>query len=497
MFSRVPLGKIKIWIKRRGIIMDEKSKGQELSEKLTWKSKVVWEKVDKTENQKVFQLNDQYKVFLNKCKTEREGIQYIIEKAEEKGFKPLSQVINSQGKLSAGDKVYIENREKGIVLAVIGQEPMQNGVNIIGSHVDAPRLDLKPNPLYEDNGLALFKTHYYGGIKKYQWLTIPLALHGTIIKKDGSKVSFQIGEKEDDPIFTISDILPHLAKDQMEKKMREAVSGEGLNLLVGSIPFKDEKVQEKVKLAILDKLNQDYGIIEEDFISAEIEAVPAGKAKDVGLDRGLVGGYGQDDRVCVFTSMQAIFELAGTPKHTAINLIVDKEEIGSTGNTGMKSRFLANVLGELINLTEGSYSDLTLRRCMTNSRALSADVNAGIDPNYEGVHEKRNAARIGHGIVLTKYTGSGGKYSTNDANAEFVAEIRNLFNQEGIQWQIGELGKVDQGGGGTIAQFMAEYNMEVLDVGVPLLSMHAPFEIASKADVYMAYKGYRAFFSKR
>ena len=477
--------------------MTEKTKGEKLYEDLTWEPKTIWESTEEAEKQEMFLLGEGYKDFLSNYKTERQGIRHIIKVCRKNGFKSLEEYQGEQNRLEPGEKVYFVNRDKAIMLAVIGQEPLEKGANIIGSHIDAPRLDLKPNPLYEDEGLALFKTHYYGGIKKYHWLTIPLALHGTVIKGNGEKVDISIGEKDTDPVFTITDILPHLAKDQMEKKMREAISGEGLNILIGSIPFKDDKAKEKVKLAVLESLNLEYGIKEEDFISAELEAVPAGRAKDVGLDRSFVGGYGQDDRVCVYTSMKAILELDTIPKHTAVNLIVDKEEIGSTGNTGMKSRFLANCMAELINASQGTASDITLRRCLRNSKAISADVNAGVDPNYEGVLEKRNAARLGQGIVLTKYTGSGGKYSTSDANAEFVAQIRNLFNNAGIQWQIGELGKVDQGGGGTIAQFMAEYDMEVLDVGVPLLSMHAPFEIASKADVYMAYKGYKAFFAKR
>ena len=475
--------------------MTETTKGKELQDKLLKKDRSVWATLPNEEEQAVFAFAEDYKKFLNEGKTERKAAQFMVKLAESQGFQPLEQLIGSGQPLAPGTKVYSLNRGKALIMAVIGQQPIEQGLNIIGAHLDAPRLDLKPNPLYENEGLAWFKTHYYGGIKKYQWVTIPLALHGVIIKGDGTKGEVTIGEDEQDPVLVISDLLPHLAQEQMEKKMTEAITGEGLNLLVGSIPFQEEDLKEKVKIAILEKLHRDYGIVEEDFISAELEAVPAGKARDVGLDRGIVGAYGQDDRVCSYAALRAILEI-GLPERTALALFVDKEETGSAGNTGMQGVFLENFIAEVTALASGDYRELACRRALAGSRALSADVNAALDPNYEGVMEKMNASRLGGGVVLTKYTGSRGKSSTSDANAEFVAQVRQLFNKKGITWQTGELGAVDKGGGGTIAMFMANLGMEVLDCGVALLSMHAPMELASKGDVFVLYKAYRAFFQE-
>ena len=465
-----------------------KTEGQKLSELLTFETKSGWEKILSHNKEQIFNFCSQYIEFLNKAKTERESVNQLIKVSEQNGFKNL-ETINS--KLNPGDKVYQSNHGKTLMLAVIGEQPIEKGFNAIGAHVDAPRLDLKQNPLYEDSGLGLLKTHYYGGIKKYQWTTIPLAIHGVVIKEDGTKVEIVIGEEENDPVFCITDLLPHLAKEQMEKKMREGIAGESLNILIGNEPYNDDKVKEKVKLNLLKILNDKYGIKEKDFLTAELEVVPAIKAKEVGLDRSLVGGYGQDDRVCAYAGFKALMDI-NKPKRTAICVLADKEEIGSVGNTGMQSRAFENFVAELIEAC-GEYSSLKLIRALKNSKMLSADVNAAVDPNYEGVMEKRNAAFIGRGICVTKYTGSGGKYSANDAHAEFFSEIRQLFDKENIIWQYGELGKVDQGGGGTIAGYLANLGMDVIDCGVALLSMHAPFEIASKLDIYMAYKAYNAF----
>ncbi len=433
-------------------------------------------------------LAEEYRRFITAAKTERETIDLAVMLAEEKGFVPLEKC----GTLRPGERVFTTCRGKCMAMAVIGSETLENGLSIVGAHVDSPRLDLKPRPLYEEAGLALFKTHYYGGVKKYQWVDIPLALHGVVVKEDGQIVKLVIGEKETDPVFTIADLLPHLAKDQMEKKMSEGISGEGLNLLAGGVPVADEGAQEKIKQTVLDYLNREYGFQEEDLISAEIEAVPAWPARDVGLDRSMIGAYGQDDRVSVFTTLKAIVQLP-TPLRTAVALFVDKEEIGSVGNTGMYSAFFTNFVAELAVRILPQYSEISLRRILAHSRALSADVNAALDPNYPDVMDKFNAARLGHGVVLTKYTGSGGKKGTSDAHAEFMGLVRRLFNQHGVVWQSGLLGKVDQGGGGTIAYLLAVHGMDVVDCGVALLGMHSPFEVAHKADIYMAYRGYRVF----
>ncbi|MDX1778114.1 MAG: aminopeptidase, partial [Thermodesulfobacteriota bacterium] len=387
-------------------------------------------------------------------------------------------------------------KNKAIGLAVIGKRPPQEGLRILVSHIDAPRLDLKQNPLYEDVDLGLLKTHYYGGIKKYQWVSCPLALHGKIIKKDGSEVDLCIGENETDPVFTIADLLPHLArKSQYEKKLGDAIIGEKLNALAGSIPYPDRDTSERVKLQLLQHLHKTYGLVEEDFISAELELVPAGKARDIGLDKSLVGAYGQDDRVCAYSSLQAITEIE-QPQPTALALFLDKEEIGSEGNTSAKSRFLEEMVAEIFKCSNTDCTDRGINQALLNSYAISADVNSALDPDYQEVHEKRNAAKMGYGVCITKFTGSGGKFSSSDAHAEYVGMIRRLFNQHDIVWQTGEIGKVDEGGGGTVAKFMASYGLEIIDCGTALLGMHSPFEISSKADTYMTYRAYKVFLSK-
>ncbi|WP_026486159.1 aminopeptidase [Caldanaerobius polysaccharolyticus] len=472
---------------------EERTPGKELEEKLSYKVKSAWMKIGSGELDKVFQYCEGYKAFLDAAKTEREAAEEIIKRAREKGFEPLSDYIAKGKILKPGTKLYLNNHGKSVVLFVVGEQPLERGINMIVSHIDSPRIDLKPNPLYEKSDLALFKTHYYGGIKKYQWVVIPLALHGVIVKANGEKLYIKIGEEAGDPVFNISDLLPHLAQDQMKKSMSDAITGESLNPLVGSIPFADKKAEEKVKLNVLKLLNEKYGIVEEDFTSAELELVPAFKAKDVGIDRSMIGGYGQDDRVCAYTSLTSILEL-DKPEYTCMAIFADKEEIGSVGNTGMESVFYENAVAELAGLCYANYSDLILRRILGNSRLLSADVNAGVDPNYEEAFEKKNCSYIGNGLVLTKYTGARGKVGSNDANAEFVGKVRKIFNDNNVAWQIGELGKVDLGGGGTVAMFVANHGIQTVDCGVALLSMHSPYEVSSKVDVYMAYKGYKAFY---
>ncbi|MBE3587875.1 MAG: aminopeptidase [Thermoanaerobacteraceae bacterium] len=448
----------------------------------------VWTKLDASGQQAAMDFAEEYRRFITGAKTERETISLAASLARRGGFVPLEGCPG----LKPGDRVFSISRHKAMALAVVGTENLEGGLNIVGAHGDSPRLDLKPQPLYEEAGLALLKTHYYGGIKKYQWTGIPLALHGVIIRGDGQPVELVIGEKESDPVFTVADLLPHLAREQMEKKMSEAVSGESLNLLVGGIPVRSHEVRERVRQAVLERLAAQYGLSEEDFISAEIEAVPAWPARDLGLDRSMIGGYGQDDRVSVYTALRAILDLPA-PSRTAVALFMDKEEIGSVGNTGMQSSFFTNFVAELAARCLPGYSELSLRRILARSRALSADVNAGLDPNYPEVMDKLNAARLGYGVVLTRYTGSGGKKGASDAHAEFMGYVRRLFNQQGVVWQSGLLGKVDQGGGGTIAYLLAQHGMDVVDCGVALLGMHSPFEVAHKGDIYMAYRGYRAF----
>jgi len=460
-----------------------------------FKTRSAWLDMEEVEYQELFQFNSQYAQFLNDYKTEREFVNGAIELLEAEGFKDIEEFST----LIKGDKVYKVNRGKAIMAAVIGEKPLVEGLHIVGAHLDSPRIDLKPNPLYEDSELAFFNTHYYGGIKKYQWVSIPLAIHGVVIKEDGSKVEISIGEKDNDPVFYISDLLPHLGKDQMEKKMSEGISGEQLNLIIGSIPEKSEddekEAKDQVKTAILNYLYDEYGIKGEDLVSSELEIVPAMNTRDVGFDRGLLAGYGHDDRVCSYTALRAILELE-QPQYTAVALLVDKEEIGSMGSTGMQSHFFENTVAEMIELSNKNYSERLVRKAIENSKALSADVNAAYDPNYPDVYAKNNSAYLGKGIVITKYTGSRGKGGSSEASAEFVAEIRSLFNRAGVIWQIGELGKVDKGGGGTIAQFLANYNMEVLDCGPAVLSMHSPYEVVSKVDVYNTYLAYLVFLEK-
>jgi Aspartyl aminopeptidase len=472
---------------------DNKTEGQKLQEKLFYKASNVWEKSSEEEKKNAFDFCEGYKSFIDISKTEREFTLETAKIARQKGFIPLEDLIKTKKKLTAGMKVYSINRKKSILLAAIGKKPVEDGINLIGAHIDAPRLDLKQNPMYEDTEMVLLKTHYYGGIKKYQWLTIPLAIHGVIIKSNGDILNIVVGEDEIDPVLTITDLLPHLAHDQMQKKMSEAITGEGLNILIGSIPYNDDKVKDKVKLNILNLLNQKYGITEEDFQSAELEIVPAFKAKDVGFDRSMVGAYGQDDRVCAYPGLFALLGLDNVEK-TSVLILTDKEEIGSMGNTGAESSMLEDFIANLCAYSVDNYTDIVLRNCLVRSRMLSADVNAGVDPNYEGVNDKRNSTYMGKGIVLQKYTGARGKAGASDANAEFVGELRLLFNNNGIVWQTGELGKVDQGGGGTIAQYVANLGIDVIDCGVPVLSMHSPFEVTSKIDIYTSYKAYKVFF---
>ncbi len=449
--------------------------------------KTVWNTIDR---EKAYDFASDYITFLNKSKTERLCTDYSLYLAEKKGFTELDNAKT----LKPGDKVYAVNRGKSIVFAIIGKDDILNGINLVAAHIDSPRLDLKPNPVYEDLGIAMAKTHYYGGIKKYQWTTIPLSLIGTVVKENDEIVEVNIGEDDDDPVFTITDLLPHLAADQMSKKMGQFMSGEDLNAVLGSLPNGDEK--DKVKGAILALLKDKYCIDEEDFISSELVFVPSFKAKSVGLDSSFVGSYGQDDRVCAYTSFEAILNIEN-PEKTCVCYLADKEEIGSMGSTGTKSRFLETFVAHLINSVKGGYNELYLKDCFSASKCLSADVTAGYDPNYKSVCEEQNSAYMGGGLCICKYTGARGKSGTSDANAEFVGEIRRIFNSNNVKWQIAELGKVDQGGGGTVAQYIANMNIETLDCGVPILSMHSPFELASKADIYMGYLGYKAFLESK
>lgn len=449
-------------------------------------SKDAWTHFSSAQLKEVFALCDGYKDFISENKIEREFASASIMLAEKSGYKDLCKVKS----LKAGDKVYYNNMGKAVALFHIGSEPLENGMKILGAHIDSPRLDLKQVPLYEDTGLAFFDTHYYGGIKKYQWVTLPMAIHGVIAKKDGTVIKVVIGENDSDPVVGVSDLLIHLAQDQMEKKGGKVVEGEALNINVGSIPLKGEK-KDAVKKNILKLLKDKYNVGEDDFISAELEVVPAGKARDYGLDRSMVMGYGQDDKVCAYTSLIAQLGLKKTDR-TAVCLLVDKEEIGSVGATGMHSKFFENAVAEVLDRI-GEYSELKVRRAFSNSVMLSSDVSAAYDPNYASVNDKNNAAYFGRGIVFNKYTGSRGKSGSNDANAEYIAKVRAALDKDKVFWQTSELGKVDQGGGGTIAYIMANYDMEVIDSGVALLNMHAPWEVASKADIYSALKAYEAF----
>ena len=455
--------------------------------------KSVWNNYGKKELAELEKLNKNYRHFLDHGKTERECVKTAVKMAKKEGFKDLKEVICSGEQLQAGDRVYDVFMEKAIALFIIGSKDMEKGMNILGAHIDSPRLDLKQNPLYEDTELAYLDTHYYGGIKKYQWVTIPLALHGVVAKKDGSVVEINIGEEEDDPVFCISDLLIHLSGEQLEKTGAKVVEGEALNLLIGNMPLKDEE-KDAVKKNVLKLLKEKYDMEEDDFLSAELEIVPAGKARECGLDRSMILAYGQDDRVCAYTSLEAILDMKKV-KRTACCILVDKEEIGSVGATGMRSRFFENTVAELLNCM-GVYSDLTLRRTLANSKMLSSDVSAAYDPDYASVFEKKNAAYFARGIVFNKYTGSRGKSGSNDANAEYMAELRKILEKHNVAFQTAELGKVDIGGGGTIAYILALYGMQVIDCGVAVMSMHAPWEIVSKADVYEAKKCYMAFLAE-
>lgn len=463
--------------------MSEKTQAEILKEELFYSPEHAAYTCEEGEIEKADSFCEGYMKFLDACKTEREAVVYTKALAEKEGFVPF----DPKASYKAGDKVYYDNRGKALILCVFGTESLEKGAKIVASHIDSPRLDLKPNPLYEDADLALFKTHYYGGIKKYQWTAVPLSLHGVIYRRDGSCVTVRLGDDEGEPRFVVTDLLPHLDKQQASRPLDEAVKGENLNVLVGSRPFLGDKCSESVKLNIMKILNEKYGIVEADFLSAELELVPAFNAVDVGFDRSLVGSYGHDDRVCAYPSIMAAFA-ASAPKYTSVTVITDKEETGSDGNTGLHSAYLKHFIADIAR-TQG----LCGRDVLRASECLSADVNAGFDPTYPSVHDKLNAAFLNKGIVVTKYTGSRGKSSTNDANAEFMSKIRALFDKEKVAWQTGELGKVDEGGGGTVAKYVANLGVEVVDVGVPVLSMHAPFEVVAKLDVYMAFKAFKAF----
>lgn len=459
-----------------------------VDKKIEYKRKCVWTECDEKHDE-IHSFCEGYKTYLNKAKTEREFVIETEKTILENGFVPLNQMKD----LKPGDRVYRINRGKSIMMAIIGKAPMESGVRLVGAHVDSPRLDLKQNPLFEDGETALLKTHYYGGLRKYQWLALPLAMHGRVILENGSSLDLAIGDEGDDFTFTISDLLPHLAKDQAGKTLREAIDAENLNVIVGSIPINDEEGKKSIKKAILNFLNTKYGMIEEDFLSAEIEMIPAINVRDIGFDRSLIGGPGQDDRVCAYTALKALLDCGdGEIEQTAVCLLVDKEEIGSMGNTGMKSRFFENTLAEICYLL-GEKDNISVRRCLSNSKCLSGDVNAAFDPNFANVYEKSNSALLGHGVTISKYTGHGGKADSSDASAEFMGEIRKLFNSNGVIWQTAELGKVDIGGGGTIAQYVANLDIDTIDCGTALLSMHSPFEVASKADIYMTYRAYKTF----
>lgn len=454
------------------------------------KQKNAWLKYNESQTKEIFSFNEGYKNFISDCKTERECVYEIIKQAEKEGYTNLVSIIKEKRTLKPGDKVYYNNMDKAIALFLIGEKPLEEGLKILGAHIDSPRIDIKQNPLYEDTDMTLLDTHYYGGIKKYQWVTLPLALHGVVVKKDGTKLNIVIGEDENDPVIGITDLLIHLAGAQMEKKAAKVIEGEDLNVLIGSMPI-DVDDKDAVKANIINILKDKYNIEEEDFISAELEVVPAGKARDYGIDRSMVMGYGQDDRVCAYTSMKALFELDKTDR-TCACILVDKEEIGSVGASGMHSKFFENAVAEIMDLLD-EYSELKLRRTLQNSHMLSSDVSAAFDPNYPAVMEKKNSAYFGKGMVFNKYTGSRGKYNSNDANPEYIAKLRKIMEDNDISFQTAELGKVDEGGGGTIAYIMANYNMEVVDSGVAVLNMHAPWEITSKVDVYETMKGYVAF----
>jgi aspartyl aminopeptidase len=473
-------------MKRNPKVTNKKDKvtAKELSKKLFMDKKHSSLILSDAEVKRADKFAENYKAFLDYAKTEREAVDFAVKAAIDAGFTDFDE----KKSYAPGDRVYLVNRGKAIIFTTFGSAPIQEGVNIVAAHIDSPRLDLKQNPLYEESELAYFKTHYYGGIKKYQWPTLPLALHGVIVKANGEVVQVKIGEDEKDPVFVVTDLLPHLAQEQYKRPANELIKGEELNILIGSRPFKDNDFAQKTKLNIMNILFEKYGIVEEDFVSAELEAVPALKARDVGFDRSMVGAYGQDDRVCAYTAMMAALNLKGIPNRTTVTVLTDKEEVGSDGNTGLKSAYLRYFIEDLaaINGVDG-------RKVLSNSKCLSADVNVGFDPTFPTVVEKNNVAYMNKGIVVTKFTGSRGKSGTSDASAEYVGEIRRLFDKNKIVWQTGELGKVDLGGGGTVAMYVANLNVDTIDVGVPVLSMHAPFEITAKNDIYMAYKAFGVF----
>ncbi len=462
----------------------EKTAAELLKEELCFEKKHFNVQMSEEELLKADSFCEGYKNFLSSAKTERECVDYMIEKAEAKGFVPF----DNKKIYKAGDKVYYNNRGKSIILAVMGKKGVSEGAKLVAAHIDSPRLDLKPTPLYEDGELAYFKTHYYGGIKKYQWVAMPLALHGVMIKKDGEAVKINIGEKPGEPKFVITDLLPHLGKEQAKRSLSEGIAGEELNILIGSRPFKSDSGSELVKLNVLKILNEKYGVTEKDFISAELELVPALEVSDIGFDRSLIGAYGHDDRVCSYPAAMAVFDRE-EPEHTIVTILSDKEEIGSDGNTGLNSAYLKYFICDLAKM-EG----LEGRDVLSMSECLSADVNAAFDPTFPSVHDRYNCATINHGCVITKYTGSRGKSGTSDAGAEFVGKIRRILDGADVSWQIGELGKVDEGGGGTVAMYIANLNVDVVDLGVPVLSMHAPYEVVAKADVYSTYRACFEFF---
>ena len=463
---------------------EEKKLSEQLKEKLFSAKKNAVYRMNDSEIEACDNFAEDYKKFLDSAKTEREAVETTVKILEEKGYKEYK----TGSGLKAGDRIYRVNRGKAVICAIIGSEPIEKGVRLCAAHIDSPRLDLKQNPVYEDCQTAFFKTHYYGGIKKYQWTAIPLSLHGVIVKSNGEKITVRIGEDENDPVFCVTDLLPHLATEQSKRTLGQGIKGEELNIIIGSRPFRQDETSEAVKLNILNILFEKYGITESDFISAELEAVPSFKAKDVGFDRSMIGSYGHDDRVCAYTAFRATVDFEGTPEHTAVTVLTDKEETGSDGNTGLCSSYLKYFIEDL-----ASEFGQDGRTVMSASQCLSADVNAAFDPTYSDVYEKNNCAYINKGVCVTKYTGARGKSGTSDASAEFVGTIRNLLDSKNVIWQTGELGKVDIGGGGTVAAYIANLNIDTIDVGVPVLSMHAPFEIVSKIDTYMAYRAFSVF----
>jgi aspartyl aminopeptidase len=484
---------------------EKKTEGQELQKKLTFEIKNSWETADEAELAEVEKFSGKYKTFLNEGKTEREITENTIAALCKAGFVDIKEALKRGKALSPGAKVYESIRGKSLYFAVLGKKPLTEGLAVVGAHLDSPRIDIKTNPLYEDSELAFFDTHYYGGIKHYQWPTVPLALHGVIFDKAGNRQTIRIGEDDDDPIFCITDLLPHLGRAQMSKKMEDFISGEELDILIGSRPYKDEKATNKVKLNLLKILNDKYGVTEADFASAEIEAVPAQKARDLGLDRSMIGGYGHDDKSCAFASIEAVLKLADSGlDRTIVCVLTDKEEIGSMGNTGSDGNNFETFAAYLLSLSDTSNSgksgqqnaDVALRLALSNTKMLSSDVNAAFDPTYADVYDKKTCSFLGHGIAISKYTGRGGKYGGSDANAEYLSSVLSIFDKSDVRWQYGNLGKVDKGGGGTIALHFARLGLDVLDCGMPVLSMHAPFEVISKIDLYTSYKAYLAFLQK-